>query len=220
MSIKLKLVLADSRHREEIYCIRHKIYASELKQYAENASAKLSDPLDEFNIYIVALMAEKIVGFVSVTPPQGGHYSIDKYLSRDEFPFQFDDKLYEVRLLTVLKPFRYTKVAPLLMYTGFRWVESHGGTKIIAIGRRDVLGIYLRAGLKPLPRTIKSGAVIYEALSATTDSLRRHLEVRTPLIKKLESKIDWQLGISFRKSDSCFHGGAFFKAIGDDFNSL
>ena len=56
MKIKLKFTLADNWLKKEIYSIRHKIYASELKQHPENAGAKLSDSLDEFNSYIVALM--------------------------------------------------------------------------------------------------------------------------------------------------------------------
>ena len=55
MKIKLKLILANSWHRKEIYRIRHEIYSSELKQHAENAGAKLSDSVDKFNTYVVAL---------------------------------------------------------------------------------------------------------------------------------------------------------------------
>src|ERR1051326_2702898 len=39
------------------------------------------------------------------------HYSIDKYVSREALPFAFDDGLYEVRLLTVVKPHRGREVA-------------------------------------------------------------------------------------------------------------
>src|SRR5207237_925965 len=80
----------------------------------------------------------EIVGFVSITPP-GRTYSVDKYIEREELPFVVDDRLFEVRLLTVLKPHRRTELATLLMYAAFRWIESHGGTRIVGIGRREIM---------------------------------------------------------------------------------
>jgi hypothetical protein len=54
--------------------------AAELAQHPENAEQRLTDSLDEFNVYITASLNEDIAGFISVTPP-GSSYSIDKYLS-------------------------------------------------------------------------------------------------------------------------------------------
>src|SRR5690349_8007437 len=92
--------LATAQDREAIYRLRHLVYARELGQHPENAAGRLTDPLDAFNLYLVAALADTVAGFVSVTPP-GRSYSIDKYLPRDRLPFPCDDGLYEVRLLTV-----------------------------------------------------------------------------------------------------------------------
>ena len=32
--------------------------------------------------------------------------------------------------------------------------------------------------------------------------------------------MDWQLGIAFHSPSECYHGGAFFDAIGDQFDDL
>ena len=48
------LRLATATDREEIYRLRHAIYARELGQHAANADGRLSDALDEFNVYLVA----------------------------------------------------------------------------------------------------------------------------------------------------------------------
>jgi histidinol-phosphate/aromatic aminotransferase/cobyric acid decarboxylase-like protein len=42
----------------------------------------------------------------------------------------------------------------------------------------------------------------------------------TPLLNRLERVADWQLEIPFRKPAACFHGGAFFDAIGPEFDHL
>jgi histidinol-phosphate/aromatic aminotransferase/cobyric acid decarboxylase-like protein/GNAT superfamily N-acetyltransferase len=224
----LVLSVATESDRETIYRLRHDVYARELGQHATNPAAKLNDALDGRNIYLVAKQNEQITGFVSVTPPPRSdkiasaepHYSVDKYVSRDSLPFPFDDRLYEVRLLTVIKPHRGGEVATLLMYAAFRWVEAHGGTRIVAIGRREVVDMYLRGGLEPVGLSVQAGAVTYDMLQATTEALRERMKNFGGLLDRLESKTDWQLNFPFRKPAACFHGGAFFDAVGTRFDTM
>src|SRR5947207_13090547 len=98
---RVKIALATEHQRRMIYQVRHDIYAAELAQHPRNNRGRLSDPLDAFNVYLTATVGDELVGFISVTPPGRGAYSIDKYVQRDQLPFLFDDTLYEVRLLTV-----------------------------------------------------------------------------------------------------------------------
>jgi len=196
ISNKLRISLASAHERETIYRLRHEVFARELAQHAENAEQRLSDALDEFNIYITASVDDDIAGFISITPP-GSSYSIDKYLSRDELPFPVDDRLYELRLLAVIPPHRGSQILPALIYAAFRWVAAHGGTRIVAIGRREILDIYLKAGMRPLGRHIKSGAVTFELITATTSEINRHLARYAPLLRRLERNLDWRLGIPF-----------------------
>lgn len=214
------LSLADERDRVAIYRLRHEVYARELGQHAVDTAGSLRDERDDWNHYLVAKSGGDIAGFISITPPGRPSYSIDKYFGRERLPFAVDDYLYEVRLLTVLKPQRGSQLATLLMYVALRWVEAHGGKRIVAIGRREVLDLYVKAGLQPTGQSAKSGAVTYELLHATTAALRARLEEFAGLVNRLEEKTDWQLAFPFRKPTTCFHGGAFFEAIGDRFDSL
>lgn len=212
--------MADEHDREIISGLRHNIYASELRQHTANKDGKLSDSLDAFNIFIVASLGDEIAGFISVTPPNSGGYSIDKYFRREEFPELITEKLYEVRLLTVLNPHRGRELAFLLMYAAFRWVESRGGDRFVAIGRREVVDMYLRVGLEPLGREIRSGAVTYDLLSASAKRLRVRVKDYSALLNRLERAVKWKLDAPFHKPAACFHGGAFFDAIGADFDHL
>jgi len=196
------------------------VYASELHQHAENAEERLTDEIDNINDYIIASLHGEIVGFVSVTPPGRGKYSIDKYLPREELPFPSDDQLYEVRLLTVAEAHRGRFIAPLLMYAALRWIESRGGTRIVAIGRAEVLEMYRKVGLEPLGREIQSGAVRFELMTATSDSLRESLARNGQVLRMVEGGIDWQLEMPLFPLAGCYHGGAFWDAIGDEFDAL
>ncbi|HKS36484.1 MAG TPA: aminotransferase class I/II-fold pyridoxal phosphate-dependent enzyme [Verrucomicrobiae bacterium] len=217
---RFDLTLAGETDRQVIYRVRHEVYARELGQHRANASGRLLDPLDDCNFYLVAKVNGEIAGFISVTPPGAHAYSIDKYFKREQLPFAIDDKLYEVRLLTVLKPHRGRELATLLMYAAFRWIEAHGGTHLVAIGRREVVDLYLRVGLEAAGLSIQSGAVTFDLLHAAADRLRGHLQHFSGVLARLEERTDWQLSFPFRKPAACFHGGAFFASIGEKFDSL
>lgn len=217
---RLKISLATEQDRQTIYRLRHEVYASELAQHAENPARMLSDSLDDFNIYITASFGDTIAGFISVTPPNQRSYSIDKYFARAELPLAFDEQLYEIRILTVLKPYRGRIVAGLLMYAALRWVEAQGGRNIVALGRREVLDIYRKVGLRPLGFLVQAGAVTFEVLSATTAEIREQLARYASILHRLKDRIDWQLDIPFDQPVACFHGGAFFEAIGPEFDRL
>ncbi len=97
------LSIASESDREEIYKIRHQIYAKELKQHSLNSLHALRDNLDLVNHYIVAKREENVIGFISITPPGAASYSVDKYFMRSSVPYDFDEYLYEIRLLTVIE---------------------------------------------------------------------------------------------------------------------
>ena len=70
----------------------------------------------------------------------------------------------------------------------------------MAIGRREILQIYLKVGLRSLGCQIKSGAVTFELITGTTEDVDVRLARYTPLLKRLERTIDWQMGIPFNRS--------------------
>src|SRR5688572_31948024 len=157
VSTRVELRAATTRERDAIARLRHDVYARELGQHAVNQTERLRDALDDRNIVLATIVDHTIAGFISITPPGGPAYSIDKYFAREALPFPVDDQLYEVRLLTVVKPYRGLELAMLLMYASLRWVESHGGTRIVAIGRREVMDLYTRVGLHATGLSAQSG---------------------------------------------------------------
>jgi N-acyl-L-homoserine lactone synthetase len=215
------LSLADEEDRQSIYALRHQVYARELGQHRENREGVLTDVLDQVNTYLVAKRGGAIVGFVAITPPNPHGYSVDKYFARRDMPFVFDDGLYEARLLTVVESDRHTMVATLLMYGALRYVESQGARVLVAIGRRQVLSLYERAGLRTHGLQVQAGAVTYELMSADVRDLRRQLGTAAGLIRRFEQLVEWRVnGVPYRPEDGCFHGGAFWEAIGDSFETL
>ncbi|MEP7251610.1 MAG: aminotransferase class I/II-fold pyridoxal phosphate-dependent enzyme [Ginsengibacter sp.] len=219
-SPKIILIAASAQHREEIYNIRHSVYAEELHQHSANTVGQLKDDLDLVNNYIVAEYDKKIIGFISITSPASKKYSVDKYFNRSVVPYPFDEYLFEIRLLTVIKENRHSYLAQALMFAAFRWVQSHGGRYIVAICRTDLIDMYCKAGLSPLHLRAKSGNIIYELSVAPIVDLQRTMMKKISLYESLKSKIDWQLPYMFFAPSACYHGGSFFEAIGEDLQTL
>jgi histidinol-phosphate/aromatic aminotransferase/cobyric acid decarboxylase-like protein len=217
---RLVVRMGTDRDREVIYRMRHEVYARELGQYSTNAAGQLTDSLDAFNHYIVVADGTRIVGFVSITPPGGPGYSIDKYFKREQLLFPVDDKLYEVRLLTVPQASRRSLLASALMYAAFRWIEARGGTRIVAIGRKEIRNIHLRVGLKPTGQDVQSGAVTYGLLHGTMADIHAALPGVRPILDRVEAELSWQIGVAYNTPAACYHGGKFFEAVGDEFQTL
>jgi histidinol-phosphate/aromatic aminotransferase/cobyric acid decarboxylase-like protein len=217
---RLVMRMADDRDRETIYRMRHEVYAAELGQHSTNVTGRLTDSLDAFNHYIVVSDGDRIVGFVSITPPGGPGYSIDKYFKRGQLPFPVDGKLFEIRLLTVPQAWRRSLLASALMYAAFRWVEARCGTRIVSIGRKEIRNIHLRVGLKPTGQDVQSGAVTYGLLHGTMADIHAALPGVRPILDRVQTEMEWRIGVAFDTPSACYHGGEFFAAVGDDFQTL
>ncbi|CQR61010.1 pyridoxal phosphate-dependent aminotransferase [Streptomyces leeuwenhoekii] len=222
MSRLLSLRSATAGDLPWIHGLRHRVYAEELGQHAPNAEGRLVDGLDGDNVYLVAARRADRLGFVSVTPPWVGRYGLDKYLTRAELPLLDEGDVFEVRLLTVEPEARSGAVGALLMYAALRWIASRGGRRVVAMGRADLLGMYRAAGLRPVGRTVRSGAVDFEVLTGEVAELSRGAAERhAATVARLADTVDWRLDAPFApRPDGCEHGGASFTAIGADFRTL
>lgn len=220
MTNKLKLSLATTIHRDDIDRIRHTVYAEELGQFMQTANSLLRDRPDVESVYITAVYQGELVGFVGITPPASPRYSVDHYLSRSDIPVRFDPYLYEIRALTVIDSVRGSRVAPALMYAAFRWIQTRGGKQLMAIGHRKVVDMYLRAGMQKTGRSFLSGQLEYELLTAPVSTINEKLAQFHSRLARLEQQIDWQLDSPFHRPADCYHGGAFFNAIGNRFDNL
>lgn len=216
----ITIATATSDDREQIYQLRHEVYAHELGQHPINSGSSLTDSLDQKNHYLVAKTGDKVLGFVSITPPSAGRYSIEKYFHRDQVPFEFSNRLYEIRLLTVIPQQRNTAFFLLLGYAAYRWIESHGGSHVCGMGRLPLIDLYRRLGLQPLPLFTTSGALDYQLMLAPISRIANRAVHYAKRLTQSAAKFTWQFPFPFRPSAPCFHGGSFFSAIGTRFQAL
>ncbi|MFI6753128.1 aminotransferase class I/II-fold pyridoxal phosphate-dependent enzyme [Actinomadura luteofluorescens] len=219
---ELEIRMSSEADQEWIRRLRHEVYARELGQHAPNAAGVLTDDLDGSNVYVVAFRRGEPAGFISVTPPWAGRYSIDGHLQRAGHSPLREDGLFEIRILAVDPGQRGEMIGRLLMYAALRWVAGHGGRSIAALGRVELLPMYLELGLASTGTAVRSGAVDFQLLTGdvaelTDRTVRRH----GPLLRDLGRTVRWGLEVAFLPGDeSCAHGGASIEALGRGFDTL
>jgi histidinol-phosphate/aromatic aminotransferase/cobyric acid decarboxylase-like protein len=217
---RIKISLAGAKDMGAVYRLRHEVYAEEIGQYTSTDDGILLDAPDLSCTYVIATLNDELVGMVGITPPESARYSVDKFLSREEVPFKFDETLYEIRALTVKQPYRGLTLAGALMIGAFRWIEAHGGKHIVSIGRNEVLDLYLKIGMKRQGKSFKCGEVQYELIGAELSDITARLNRFGSFLDRFEKQLNWKIGIAFRSPQKCYHGGAFFDGIGTRFDKL
>jgi len=220
MRPRVTLAVADESGRAAVQLLRHQVYAVELGQYEPRPDGSLPDPPGVETTYLLATVGDDLAGFVGVTPPASERFSVDRFVDRARLPFPVDRGTWEIRALTVRPERRGSPLAFLLMYAALRWIEAHGGERVVTMGRRALLDLYLRAGLRRQDVSFRAGAVCYELLGAPVAEIRDRADRFRRRLQRLEAGIDWRLDVSFSPPSSCFHGGAFFEAIGEDLDDL
>jgi histidinol-phosphate/aromatic aminotransferase/cobyric acid decarboxylase-like protein len=199
---------------------RHAVYARELGQLPENPSGRYRDALDARNQYLVLERGGERVGFISLTPPDARPFSVHKYFSESDLAFLNEGRWFEVRILTVNARCRRGLGAMLLMYAAYRWVQAHGGTHVVILGR-DALGdLYGSLGFQCAGAETQAGNVRYLLMHSDVRRLTDYVEKQRSMFRKLERLVRWELPLTFRSPAACFHGGRFFEAVGDRFDDL
>jgi histidinol-phosphate/aromatic aminotransferase/cobyric acid decarboxylase-like protein len=106
------------------------------------------------------------------------------------------------------------------MVAAFRWIEARGGSKVVAIGRDEVAGMYVRGGMLPTGLSVSSGAVNFELMHADVVQVRSDFDALEPVVASIEQSVEWGLHVPLRKPAACFHGGESFAAIGTGFEDI
>lgn len=205
--------------RDAIHALRHEVYAVELGQYPPNSAARLGDAEGVDTEYLVAESNGEIIGFIGVTPPSSQRFSLDKYLTRDQLPVSIDDRTYEVRALTLDRRHRNGPAALLLMRRAWDIVRKAGGERIVAMGRSTAVPMYRKVGMRSLGVGFTAGRVGYEVMSATVYEIDRRAQKWKDLSERV-APLSPPSASEEPPTVPAYHGGAFFGAIGEDFDDL
>jgi N-acyl-L-homoserine lactone synthetase len=194
---RVRVAVASPEQRVAIMRICTDVYAVASSAHPTATPWDLAPVLDQQSVYVIATRAQQVLGFIGITPPTSPRYALETYLPRDQLPIPFDAHVYELRLLTVDRDHRRSRLAALLMYAAFRWVEAQGGTRIVAVSQRNNLTLFEHVGLRPVGPAVRTDTGEYVILSATVADMREAQRPLIPFIQRLEAVVDWDLGVPF-----------------------
>ena len=85
---------------------------------------------------------------------------------------------------------------------------------------QEIRHIHLRVGLKPTGQDVQSGAVTYGLLHGTLSDVHAALPGVRPILDRVQLEMSWRIGVAYHTPAACYHGGKFFEAVGDEFQTL
>ena len=176
--------------RPVIHALRHEVYARELGQHAVNESGTLADALDPLVEYLVAERAGTVVGFVALTPPTAGRWSLEKYLPQADLPGPPHETTWEIRLLTTIATERGGRTTVALALASLRWLEARGATHVIGMGRAALMPMYARCGLVATGQVVHSGGVEFHVTEGQVEDTREQYERQRAWIERAMVGVD------------------------------
>lgn len=219
-ALKITIRFATDDDRNQIYHLRHRVYAQELGQHPTNDQGSLCDSLDRWNEYLVAALGTQIIGFISITPSESPGYSLDKYLDRKDYPSLCGPDIHEVRLLTVMEGYREGLTASILLYAAIRSLQCRKAERIVGMGRQEVLKTYRSIGFKTIGKTIACGKTQFEAMHLRMSNVDPILYRFRKVIARIRERIHWDFEFPFEPENNCYHGGASIESIAGNFDDL
>ena len=145
----IRLGLIKPSEYDQLATIRELIYARELHQYpgkTPELARIVIGAYDEDDV---------ILGYIAITPP-GDEKKTPRCI------LEAWDEAYECRALCVLPEYRRRHIGRSLVHAALRYVETAGGTTIVASARRDLVPIYARYGFQAVwDAAYTTGAVSY-----------------------------------------------------------
>lgn len=158
---------------EQIFRLNHETFAEEIPQHDRNEQRLLIDSFHHQNTYIIALKDHKVIGMISLADKRP--FSLDKKLGDigAHLPEQIDEnKLCEIRLLSIRKEYRKTKVFVGLLRMLYHVFQEKGyaGAVISGILREEKL--YKHIGFIPFAHLVGSGGATYQPMYISKDHIQ------------------------------------------------
>jgi len=131
----------------QIYDLNYKTFVEEIPQHEQNERKKLIDKFNEQNTYIIVLQNDKVMGMVALRGKRP--FSLDYKLENLESYLPVKKDILEVRLLSVNKQLRNTKILILILKGIIAYVANAKYKIAIISGILNQQNLYKHLGFIP-----------------------------------------------------------------------
>ncbi|GKU82528.1 GNAT family N-acetyltransferase [Niallia sp. NCCP-28] len=165
--------LANSPHEfEQIHQLNYETFVEEIPQHEKKEERALVDSFHQQNTYLIALKDQTLIGMVAIHDNRP--FSLDKKLgSVERYLPVHSSKICEIRLLSIRKEYRKTKVFIGLMRMLYQYFIQHGYTLAIISGTTRELKLYKHMGFLPFAHLVGQKGAFYQPMYITKEIINQ-----------------------------------------------
>lgn len=135
------------RELEQVHALHYKAFVEEIPQHARNADGRHVDRFHNENTYFIALDGDTVVGSIALRGNRP--FSLDQKLSDLDAYLPEGHRLFEIRLLSVVKEHRSGNVLPGLVAGVWDYAISAGYDCAVISATTRQLKLYAHFGFVP-----------------------------------------------------------------------
>ncbi|MGP7815839.1 aminotransferase class V-fold PLP-dependent enzyme [Niallia sp. 01092] len=173
---------------EQIHQLNYETFVEEIPQHQENKDRLLIDAYHKQNTYLIALVHNEVIGMLSVNHIRP--FSLDKKLGdlSAYLPIK-PENLCEVRLLSVKKEYRKTKVFVGLMQLLLKYCLQNKYDAAVISGTLNELKLYKHMGFTPFAHIVGTKTAAYQPMYVTTEWFKQKSKLFTKEVSFLPGPV-------------------------------
>lgn len=151
---------------EQIHRLNYATFVEEIPQHQANPDHRLVDRFHDDNVYFVCLLEEKeVVGMICLR--EKSPFSLESKVKNMRDLLPPTDRICEVRLLSVLRAFRYSRVFFGLLNILIRYCLDKGFEVAIISGTTRQLRLYKHLGFRIFADPVGTPEALYYPMYLT-----------------------------------------------------
>lgn len=165
--------LANLPHEfDQIHQLNYETFVEEIPQHEKKENRALVDSFHQQNTYLIALKNQTLIGMVAINDNRP--FSLDKKLGSIEsyLPVK-PSKICEIRLLSIRKEYRKTKVFIGLMRNLYQYFTQHDYDMAVISGTTRELKLYKHMGFIPFAHLVGKTEALYQPMYITKEIINQ-----------------------------------------------
>ncbi len=156
---------------EQIYDLNYKTFVEEIPQHERNEKKKLIDKFNKQNTYIIVLQKDKVMGMVALRDKRP--FSLDYKLKNLDDYLPIKDGIIEVRLLSIDKQLRNTKILILILKGIISFVSNSSYKIAIISGILNQQNLYKHIGFEPFGPIVGNKNAKFQPMYLTKENFEK-----------------------------------------------
>lgn len=179
---------------EEIFKLNYQSFVEEIPQHEKNNAKKLIDKFHSENIYVVCLKGNSLIGMIAYRNKRP--FSLDGKLENLDSYLPLGRSICEIRLLAMVKEYRYSDISLALVYKLINYSLDTGSDIAIFSGTVRQIKLYGHIGSVCFGPLVGSDDAQYQPMYLTDEAFEK-VRNSSRFLSKISPELQGNGGLSF-----------------------